>query len=90
MPSYPQRAGYQNHNIKNTLPSRQSSRDICAITAVIFLKDRQVAMCPLVAILSRETLTGGDKSPHLPHLPESEHQTPHGDLKGTLQGGAAE
>lgn len=87
MPSYPQRAGYQNRIIKNTLPSRQSSWDIYAITAVVFLKDKQVAMCPLVSILSRGTLPGEDKSPDSPHLWNSEHWTPHRDLKGTLQGG---
>lgn len=82
MPSYPQRAGYQNRIIRNTLPSRQNSWDIYAITAVIFLKDRQVAMCPLVSILSRGTLPGEDKSPDPPHLWNSEHWTPYRDLKG--------
>lgn len=56
MPSYPQRAGHQNHIIKNTLPSKQSSRDIYAITAVIFLKDRQWQCNPFVPMFNRGTL----------------------------------
>lgn len=85
MPSYPQRAGYPNHIIKNTLPSSQSLWDIYAITAVIFLKDRQVAMRPLVSILSRGTLLEKLNSLICPSLWESEHQTPHRDLKRTLK-----
>lgn len=85
MPSYPQRAGYPNHIIKNTLPSSQSLWDIYAITAVVFLKDRQVAMCPLVSILSRGTLLEKSNSLICPSLWESEHQTPHRDLQRTLK-----
>lgn len=88
MPSFPQRARYQNHIIKHTPPSKRSSRDIYAITAVIFLKDRPMPMCPLVSILSRGTLPREDISPHSPRSVNK--HWPCRDLKRTLQGGPAE
>ena len=88
MPSYPQRAGYQNYIIKSTLPSRQSSRDIHAIiTAVIFLKGRQVAMSPCFSSQQRD-LAWRRQISSSPLV--CEHWTPCRDLKRTLQGGAAE
>lgn len=66
MPNFPQRAGYQNHIIKHTPPSKRSSGDIYAITAVIFLKDRPMAIYPLVSILHGGTLPREDNSPHSP------------------------